>query len=115
MVVPLRWCFSAHCAQWIAWEEKCPSVDREQVVVIKVGKPLQALATLQLGEQRLIQRTQVARIQLIEALAKARAARGALHAVEWFEIRPRRLLPAVVLELQQRGILQPEQRQPDIR
>jgi hypothetical protein len=84
-------------------------------VVIEVGKPLQPLAALQLGEQRLVERTQVARIQRIEALAKARVARGALDSVERFAIRPRRLVPAVVLELQSEGYFSPNNARPDIR
>lgn len=51
------------------------AVDRDQIVAIEVGKPLQPLAALQLGEQRLVERAQEARIQLIETLAKARVAR----------------------------------------
>ncbi len=92
--------------------EVARAVERKPIMVIVVGKPLQPLAALQLTEQRRVQRAQVARIQRIEALAKARVTRGALDSVECFEIRPRRLFPAAVLELQQRGILQPEQRQP---
>ncbi len=57
----------------------------------------------------------ISRIQRIQALAKASVARGALHAVECFEIRPRRPFPTIVIELQQRGILQPEEDQPRYR
>lgn len=92
--------------------EVARAIDREQIMVIKIGKPLQSLATLQLGEQRLVERTKCARIKPIEAFAKTRVAGRTLHAVECLEIRPRRFLLAVMLELQQRRILQPEQRQP---
>lgn len=92
--------------------EVARAIDREQMMVIKVGKPFQPLATLQLGEQRLVERTQCARIQPIAAFAKTRVAGRTLHTVACLEIRPRRLLLAVMLELPQRRILQPEQRQP---
>ena len=49
---------------------------------------------------------------LIEAFAKAGVAGRPLDPVERPEVRPRRGLLAVVLELQQRGVFQPEQGQP---
>jgi hypothetical protein len=93
--------------------EVAGAVEREQVVPVEVVEPLQPLAALQLRKQRLVQRLQTARVERIEALAKARVARRPLDPVERLEVRPRgRLLAVVLLELQQRGILQPEQRQP---
>jgi len=58
---------------------------------------------------------QAARIDLVEALAKARVARRALDPVECLEVRPRRRLPAVMFELQQRGYFRPNNASPDIR
>ena len=53
------------------------------------------------------------RVKRIEALAKAAVARCALDPIEGPEVGARGgLLAAVVIELQQRGVLQPEQRQP---
>ncbi|ESQ10345.1 MAG: hypothetical protein N838_16600 [Thiohalocapsa sp. PB-PSB1] len=79
---------------------------------IKVLKPLQPLAALQVRKQGLIQRAQKARVEFIKAFAKAGVAWRAFDPVEGVQIRARCLLSTVVLELQQRKILQPKQRQP---
>jgi hypothetical protein len=79
---------------------------------IKVLKPLQPLAALQVRKQGLIRRAQKARVECIKAVANAGGARRALDPVEGVQIRSHCLFSTVVLELQQRRILRPKQRQP---
>jgi hypothetical protein len=57
------------------------------------SNPSKVLAALSLAQQGLVERTEVARCDLIKAFAKARVALCALDHVERPEVRPRRGLP----------------------
>ena len=80
---------------------------------VQAGEPLQPLATLQPREHALEHRAQLARVDLVEALAQRGIARRALDAVQAPQIRSDQLIgPRITVELKQRRILQPEHRQP---
>ena len=88
-------------------------VDREQIVPVQPGEPLQTLAALQRREYPLECRAQLPRVDLVEPLAQRRVARRALDAVQSLQIRPHRLVGArIAVEPKQRRVLQPEHRKP---
>ena len=88
-------------------------VDREEVVPVQPGEPLQTLAALQRREYPFERHAQLPRVHLVEPLAQRRVARRALNPVQSLQIRPHHLVGAcIAVELKQRRILQPEHRQP---
>ena len=88
-------------------------VDREQVVPVQPGEPLQTLAALQRREYPFERHAQLPRVHLVEPLAQRRVARRALNPVQSLQIRPHHLVGAcIAVELKQRRILQPEHRKP---
>jgi len=66
---------------------------------VQEREPLQPLGALQGAKQGLVERAQLEGIDLIETFAKMGIAGDALNAVEGAQIRLRRLVTAVTVEL----------------
>jgi hypothetical protein len=92
--------------------EVAGTVQGEEVMTPQVAEPLQPLAALQGAEQPLVEGVQQAGVHLVEALPKAGVAGGALNAVQALEVGAVGIQLAALVELEQRGVLEPEQGQP---
>ena len=79
---------------------------------VQEAESLQCLAALEGAEQPLVEGTELAGIDLIEAFPQVGVAGGTLNAIAGLEVRPPGLRGAILVELEQRGVLKPEQRQP---
>ena len=93
-------------------------VHRQQVPTLQPLEPRQRSAALRPRKQPLERRTQLPRVHLIQTLAQPHVRRRPLHPEQTAQVLPPRLVrrlpqtPGVLLELQQRRVLQREYRQP---
>ena len=89
------------------------AVHTQQVMTAQAGEPLQALAPLKRREHALERPPQHARVHLIEPFPQRRVRRRPSDPVQTLQVRTNQcLVPGVAVELQQRGVLQTEDRQP---